>query len=71
MLFIKNSFWFIILIGAFITIVGYYEWEIKKIQEPKIVYKFLHQTTEEGYKTEQPFLYNKYSKMFINKPLLA
>ena len=70
-LFIKNFFWIIILVGLFITIVGYYEWEIKKLNEPKTVYKFFQHTPEEGYKTELPYIYNKYADMFLNKPILA
>jgi len=70
-LLIQNIYWFLILFGLFITIVGYYEWEIKKITTPKVVYKFFQHTPEEGYKTEQPYLYNKFSDLFLQRPILG
>ena len=56
-------------LGIIITIIGHYQANSNCAKE-KIVYKFMDKTIEEAQKSGQESVYNKFSDMFVDPPLL-
>lgn len=59
-------------IGIICIIIGHYEYQKKmnKKCKPKTIYKFIDAWEEEQHKNNIKDVYNEFSGMFQNKPLL-